>query len=115
MGQKVAGTVYFRVDGKQLTVTGAAEAPVGNFTRETLATGYFSEVDRTPFLKVDALHTPDFPLKAISEGTDMTVQCDFKNGKSYVLSGAYMVGETVSTGDDGKVSLEFHGDEGRWV
>ncbi|MFC3340681.1 phage tail tube protein [Paracandidimonas soli] len=61
------------------------------------------------------MHTPDFPLDEITQGTDMTVQCDFKNGKSYVLSGAYLVGETTSTGDDGKVALEFHGNEGRWV
>ena len=115
MGQKVAGTVYFKVDGRQLTVTGAAEAPVGNVTRETIAPGHYSEVDRVPSLKVDAVHTADFPLKEITEGTDMTIQCDFNNGKSYVLSGAYLIGETVSTGDDGKVALEFHGIEGRWV
>lgn len=115
MGQKVAGTVYFKVDGKQLTVTGEAEAPVGNVTRETLAPGFFSETDRVPYLNVAALHTPDFPLKEITEGIDMTVQCDFKNGKSYVLTGAYLVGETAATGDDGKISLEFNGVDGRWV
>ncbi|MFC3340682.1 phage tail tube protein [Paracandidimonas soli] len=33
-GSKVAGTVYFKVDGRRkLTVTGEAEAPVGDVTR----------------------------------------------------------------------------------
>lgn len=115
MGQKVAGTVYVKVDGKQLTITGGAEAPVGNITRETLAPGFFSETDRVPYIKVDALHTPDFPLDEITQGTDMTVQVEFKNGKNYLLTGAYTVGEAASTGDDGKISLEFNGLDGRWI
>ncbi|MNU43031.1 Phage tail tube protein [compost metagenome] len=114
MGQKVAGTVYFKVDGEQLEITGAAEAPTTNSTRETLRPGFFSENDRVPYLKVDALHTPGFPLKKLQDATDMTVTCEFKNGRTYVLSGAYQVGEPVTTGDDGKVQLQFDGVDGVW-
>lgn len=116
MGQKVAGTVYVKVDGQQLVTTGGAECPVGDVMRETIegTVGYYSEMERVPYVKIDALHTPDFPLEVIANGTDMTVQVEFQNGKTYVLTGAYLIGETVSTGDDGKVSLEFHGIRGIW-
>ena len=114
MGQKVAGTVYFKVDGEQIEVTGAAEAPTTNVTRESLRPGFYSETDRIPYLKVDALHTPALSLKKLQDATDMTVTCEFKNGRTYVLSGAYQVGEPVSTGDDGKVQLQFDGVEGVW-
>lgn len=114
MGQKVAGTVYIKVDGQQLTIEGGVEAPITNHTRETLVPGFFSETDRIPYINVDALHTPDFPIERLAEGTDMTVMAEFKNGKIYVLSGAYLVGEPASSGDDGKISLEFNGVEGVW-
>ena len=114
MGQKVAGTVYFKVDGEQLEVTGAVEAPTTNSTRESLRPGFFSETDRVPYLKVDALFTPGFPMKKLQDATDMTVTAEFKNGRTYVLSEAYQVGEPVVSGDDGKIQLQFDGVKGVW-
>lgn len=40
MGQKVAGTVYVKVDGEQLTITGGAEAPLMDVKRETVWPGF---------------------------------------------------------------------------
>lgn len=114
MGQKVAGTVYFKVDGEQLEVTGAVEAPTTNSTRESLRPGFFSETDRVPYLKVDALFTPGFPMKKLQDATSMTVTAEFKNGRTYVLSEAYQVGEPVVSGDDGKIQLQFDGVTGVW-
>lgn len=116
MGQKTAGTVYIKVDGQQLVITGGVECPTTEVTRETIdgAPGYYSEKDRTPYVNVDALHTPDFPLDVLAQGTDMTVQAEFANGRTYVLSGAYQVGEPASSGDDGKISLVFNGVQGMW-
>lgn len=116
MGQKVAGTVYVKANGRQLVVTGGAECPIGDSVRETIdgAPGHFSEKDRAPYVKVDALHTPDFPIDELTSETDMTVQAEFKNGQIYVLTGAYLVGEPASSGDDGKIALEFNGVRGIW-
>lgn len=114
MGKKVAGTAYIKVDGQQLTITGGVEAPITDVTRETITPGFFSEVDRVPYVNVDAVHTPDFPLDAIANGTDMTVLVEFKNGKIYVLSGAYLVDEPASTADEGQISLVFNGVKGVW-
>lgn len=116
MGQKVAGTVYIKVDGRQLVISGACECPIGDVIRETIdgAPGHFSERDRAPYVKVDAVHTTDFPIDEITSGTDMTVQAELRNGKVYVLTGAYLVGETASTADDGKIALEFNGVRGVW-
>lgn len=114
MGQKVAGTCYVKVDGAQLTITGGCEAPLMDKKRETVVPGCFKEEDLAPYLKVSAVHTPDFPLKAITEGTDMTITCEFKNGKVYVLSGAYVVDEPSSKGDDGTIELQFDGNKGIW-
>jgi len=114
MGQKTAGTCYVKADGTQLTITGGCEAPLMPVKRETITPGFFKEEDMVPYVKVDAVHTPDFPLDKLINGTDMTITVEFKNGKVYVLAGAYLVGEPSSAGDDGKVALEFNGIKGTW-
>lgn len=115
MGQKVAGTCYIKVDGVQLVITGGVEVPLSKVKRETIAPGgYFREEDRTPFTKVDAVKTPGFPFEKITSGTNMTITSEFKDGSSYVLSGAYTVDDVNVTADDGKVSLNFEGVSGDW-
>ena len=114
MGQKVAGTVYIKIDGAQLVITGGVEAPLNKYNRETIVKGFFKEEDVIPFLKVDAVKTPGVDWAKIANGTDMSATAEFKDGSTYVLSGAYVVGDLNVTGDDAKVSIEFNGIEGDW-
>jgi hypothetical protein len=114
MGQKIGGTAYVKVDGAQLSISGGAEAPLSDKKRETVSPGFYTENDLAPYLKMTALHTPDFPRKALTEGKDMTITCEFNNGTVYVLSGAYMVDEPSSKGDDGTLELQFDGVKGVW-
>ena len=114
MGQRTAGTCYVKVDGTQLTISGNCEAPLSDKKRETIVPGFFKEEDLAPYLKVAAVFTPDFPIKKIVDGTDMSITCEFKNGKTYVLSGAYMVDEPSAKGEDGTLDLQFDGTKGIW-
>ncbi len=114
MGQKVAGTCYIKVDGSQLVITGGVEVPVSKVKRETIVKGFYKEEDVTPFTKVDAVKTPGMDLAKITEGTNMVVTTEFKDGSSYVLSGAYVVDDATLTADDGKLSLRFEGISGDW-
>ncbi|RMS34575.1 hypothetical protein ALP71_01398 [Pseudomonas coronafaciens pv. garcae] len=65
-------------------------------------------------MKFQALHTADLPLKLLTTGVDMTITCEFSNGKTYVLSGAYLVEEPSSKADDGAIDLKFEGSQGSW-
>lgn len=114
MGQKVAGTCYLKIDGEQIVITGGVECPLSKVKRETITPGFFKEEDLAPFINVDALKTPGFPHQKIANATDMTITAEFKDGSSYVLSGAYAVDEIKVTADDGKVSLKFEGVSGDW-
>ena len=114
MGKKVAGTAYVKVDGTQLTITGGMEAPLMDEKRETVYPGFYKAEKIPPYLKMTAIHDPDLPIKKLTDGTDMTVTGEFANGKVYVLSGAYLVGEPASKGDDGTIEFEFNGIKGVW-
>ncbi|PVZ12646.1 MULTISPECIES: phage tail tube protein [unclassified Pseudomonas] len=114
MGQKVAGTCYVKIDGTQLILKGGVEAPLMDKTRETVVPGYFKEEDKAPFVKLTAVHTPNFPLKALTEGINMTLTAELQNGKVYTLSGAYLVSQPTSKGEDGTLELQFDGIKGVW-
>ena len=111
---KVAGTCYINVDGTQLVVNGAVTVPLTDVIRETIKPGYYSENDRTPYVALDAIIDQDFPIDQIKNGTDMTVTAELANGKTYVLSGAYLVEEPEYSADDGTASLRFEGSVGRF-
>ncbi|WP_191485378.1 phage tail tube protein [Pseudomonas sp. FEN] len=114
MGQLIAGTCYVKVDGAQLTINGGCEAPLMSVKRETVVPGFYKETDIAPTFAVTALYTPDFPLKQLIAGTDMTVTCEFSNGKVYVLAGAYLTDAPIAKGDDATIALKFEGIKGTW-
>ncbi|WP_330214917.1 phage tail tube protein [Pseudomonas sp. AM8] len=114
MGQKVAGTAYVKVDGTQLTITGGAEAPLMEVKRETVYPGFYKEEELAAYLKMTAIVEVGFPIKTLANGRDMTVTCEFNNGRVYVLSGAYLVDEPSFKADDGTVELQFDGIKGIW-
>ncbi|UVM48338.1 phage tail tube protein [Pseudomonas sp. B21-015] len=114
MGQLIAGTAYVKVDGTQLTIKGGAEAPLMTVKRETVYPGFYKEEELAPYLKMTTLFEAGFPLKTLVNGRDMTVTCEFKNGRVYVLSGAYLVDEPSLKGDEGEVELQFDGVNGSW-
>lgn len=113
MGKKVAGTVYVKVDGVQLTVTGGVECPLMDVKRETVAPGFYKEEDLAPFVKLSAIDDPDLSIKNITNSTTATVTAELANGRVYVLSGGYLVGEPT-TKDDGTIDFEWNGDKGVW-
>lgn len=114
MGRKVAGTVYVKVDGGQVTVTGGVECPLSDKKRETVAVGFYKEEDLVPYVKLTAVHDPDLPIKQLVEGTNQTLTVEYATGDVYVLSGAYLVGEPSTKGDDGTIDFEWNGIKGVW-
>jgi len=112
MGQKVAGTVYIKADGVQFTVTGGVEVPLSDKKRESIAPGYFKEEDLVSYVKATVVDSPDLPIKQIMAATDQTVTVEFKNGRVYVLAGAYVVDEPSAKGDDGTIDIQWDGSKG---
>ena len=115
MAQKVAGTCYVKVDGEQLVLSGGVEVPLTDVTRETVVPGYYKETERTPYVSLTAVFDANFPIDQLKEGTDMTVTAELANGKTYVLSGAYLVEEPSAGSEEGTAELKFEGRKGQFV
>lgn len=118
MGKRVAGICFVKADGTQFEVKGGIEAPLNNKSREAVlglagVAGY-KEIIQRPFVKLEAIFTPDFPISTLANSTNMTITVEFANGKVYTLSNAWIEGETVTNGEEGTATIEFSGVTGTW-
>ena len=118
MGQRVAGTMYVKVDGEQLEISGGFECPGMDVKREAVMslTGVagYKETPIKPYVKMTAIFVPDFPLETLQTNTEMTITVELANGRVYTLSGAFVENEAPTKGDDGTIDLEFAGTKGQW-
>ncbi len=116
MGKRVAGTSYFKVDGGQLSLEGGVECPLFDVIRESKegAPGYYKEKDVIPYVKGTFIVPDDFPLDKLNNGINMTITTELANGKTYVLSGAYVVGEANYNSEEGTAEIRFEGVKGIW-
>jgi len=117
-GPRLAGTCYIKMDGDQLEVKGGIECPITDNVKETLMgangpAGY-SEMAQRPYIKGTFFFNPNFPISSLSSANDLTVTAELSNGKTYVLSEAWVEGEVPAKNDDGTVDLEFSGMKGQW-
>lgn len=115
MGEKVAGTAYVKVDGEQMVVAGNIEVGLGKVKRETITKGHFKEEDAVPYVSGEFVIPKGLNIEKIMGGTNMTVTVEFKSGRTYVLSGAYVVDESALGSDEGKASIRFDGTEGDFL
>lgn len=118
MAKRIAGTMYIKVDGEQLEVSGGFECAGMLVKREAVmsvtAVAGYKETAIKPYIKVTALFVPGFPLEALQSSTEMTCTAELANGRVYTLSGAFLEGEAPVKNDDGTVELEFAGTKGIW-
>lgn len=117
-GPRIAGICYIKVDGEQLEVKGGIECPISSNIKETQMgangpAGY-SEMAQRPYIKGSFFFNANFPIETLAAGNDMTVTAELANGKTYVLSEAWLEGEVPAKNDDGTVDLEFSGMMGQW-
>lgn len=120
MGKKVAGICYVKADDQMFTITGGVEVPFTTTVRtpmESLSNdqGHFSETQIAPFVRVTVVNDADLDQEKITQATNLTVTAELANGKTYVLTQAYLAQETTASGDEGTVPLEFRGAKGVYV
>lgn len=113
---KIAGTVYFKVDGQQLSVTGGVEVPMNTTVRDDVigldGSVDYKETSRAPYTKVTAKVPKNFPIEKLTQSDSMTITTEMATGRVYVLSRAWLHGEANYNPEEGTVDLEFHGEEG---
>jgi hypothetical protein len=112
--KRIAGVVYFKIDGEQLECTGSLQVPLNSVVRESVMgqtkMAGFKETLRAGFIAGTFSFDGEFNVEKVTESTELTITAELANGKTYVLSNAFLVDESDVANDDGTVELRFEGD-----
>ncbi|GFZ80753.1 phage tail protein [Elstera cyanobacteriorum] len=110
---RIAGTIYVRVDGEMLWARGAWKVNFARTVREGVAGqdrvhGY-TEKPAIPSVEGEVTDRGELSLDKLSQIENATVTVELVNGKTYVLSEAWLVSELSIETEDGKFSVKFEG------
>jgi hypothetical protein len=113
MAECVAGTVYVKIDSRQLSVRGTCTISPNQRTRTPISglDGFhgYQAVFRAPYIEVEITNRPAFPLTDLADLTDATVTAELENGESWVLRNAFQSGDLELNAADGTCTLRMEG------
>lgn len=110
---RIAGTIYVRVDGEQMYCRGGWKVNFAKKVREGVAGqdvvhGYL-EKPAIPSIEGEVTDRANLSLAKLADVENATVTIELANGKIYVLSEAWLVSELSVETEDGKLSVKFEG------
>lgn len=110
---RIGGLLSLRVDGNQYEARGNFQVTPGTVKRTGVAGqdyvhGYIEE-PIVPQIKGDISIGNQLSLEELEAITDSTVQVALANGRTYVLSDAWVTAAFVVDAHDGKVEVTFEG------
>jgi len=115
---KVAGTCYFKVNGKQYSLRGDLEISLGNRVRESVVgLDSYHGIKETPAassIKGKFTDKADVDINDLQNLTDVTVTAELINGKVAVLRNATQMEDIALNAEDGSFEMRFEGPLGEW-
>jgi uncharacterized membrane protein len=110
---RIGGVLSLRVDGIQYQARGNFQVTPGTVKRTGVAGqdrvhGYIEE-NIVPQIKGDVSIGKQLSLERLEQITDSTVQVQLANGRTYVLTDAWVTAAFVIDAHDGKVEVTFEG------
>lgn len=120
MGTKpLVGRAFVKVDGQQITLTGAPKVTPEQFIREPVqglnSLAAFKETYQPPVLEIETIAAKDLDLEILQKGTDMAVTVELLDKRQYSMTGVCLVEVVEIDLDEGKVNLKFVGSKGIWL
>ncbi|MGY3278126.1 phage tail tube protein [Bradyrhizobium sp. S3.7.6] len=110
---RIGGVLSLRVDGTQYEARGSFQVTPGKVRRTGVAGqdfvhGYIEE-PIVPQIKGDISIGNLLSLEQLEQITDSTVQVQLANGRTYVLTDAWVTAAFTIDAHDGKVDVTFEG------
>lgn len=108
---RIGGTIYVKVDGKQYSAKGSWTYNLGGETRstETGADGVhgYTGMPRAPFIEGAITDSKDTDVKVLQELDGVTVTLELANGKTAIFQDAWYSGEGNITTEAGEIAARF--------
>lgn len=114
----VAGTAYFKVDGRQYSLRGSMVVALASKSAESVmgldGRHGTKEIPVAPYIQCDITDQPNFDLSIVNNLRNVTVTVELINGKSCVLRNADQINHIELNADEGSASVRFEGNSGEW-
>lgn len=113
MANRLAGTAYLAIDGKNIALVGDFEWDAGSAVRETLVgmdgVHGFKEKPKINKISGTIRDTGGVSVVAFNNLTNVTVTCELANGKRVTGRNMWQVGELPTKAEDATFELKFEG------
>ena len=113
MANRLAGTAYLSIDGRNVALVGEFEWDPGTVVRETLVgmdgVHGFKEKPKVGKLKGTIRDAGNVSVTAFNNLTNVTVTCELANGKLVTGRNMWQVGEIPTKAEDATFELSFEG------
>lgn len=111
--QRIGGIAYLKIDGSQWTLKGKAEV-MPMTSKKTAVTGQdtvhgFSEMPLAPGFKMTITDLGGVSVQQLQDLDDSNITLECSNGKTWILSGAWLEGEISVNTEEGSYDAEFRG------
>jgi hypothetical protein len=114
MGNRVAGRLFFKIDGQQYSVKAGITYNLGRPKRESMSDAefnhYFKETAQVPSISGELIDKGDVDLAAFLELDGVTITAELANGKTIVLRNAWQTAEGETNTEESTVSFKFDGE-----
>lgn len=113
MANRLAGTAYLSINGKNVALVGDFEWESGTVARESLVgmdgVHGFKEKPKAGKISGTIRDAGNVSVAAFNNLIDVTVTCELANGKRVTGRNMWQVGELPAKAEDGTFELKFEG------
>jgi hypothetical protein len=111
--RRVGGMIQVQVQGERYDAKGSFSYNLGSPMRETIvgADGIhgYKEMPQIAFIEGVVTDRQDLDLRALTTGTDITVNLQLANGKVISLRDAWFAGEGSASTEEGEINVRWEG------
>jgi hypothetical protein len=110
---RIAGRIFFSVDGQQHAVGASITYNLGRSKRESMSSSahehFYKEAAQVPYIAGELIDKGTLDVAKFLDLDGVTITAELANSKTIVLRDAWQVGEGEVNGEEGMISFRFDG------
>jgi len=114
MGNRVAGRLFFSIDGQQYSVKAGVTYNLGRPKRESMSDAshkhFYKETAQVPHISGDLIDNGSVDVAKFLELDGVTITAELANGKTVVLRNAWQSSEGDVGTEESSLSFKFEGE-----
>ena len=116
MSNRLAGILFFKIDGELYQAKGGFTYNLGIPLREfILGSEGYKETEQAAYIEGEITDHPDLDLKRLVLLDGVTVTLELANGKVFLLRNAWYAGDGNVASEDANITVKFEAPKGEEI